>query len=64
MFLWTNALLDKCLSKHKSRNMRVLLFSGEEGRELWVERGKIFQSGVLVFIVSCAAFSLAVPTSF
>lgn len=56
--------MDKCLSKHKSRNMRVLLFSGEGGRELWVERGKIFQSGVLVFIVSCAAFSLAVLTSF
>lgn len=29
--LWTNALLDKCLAKDSSRNMRIVFFDRKEG---------------------------------
>lgn len=56
-------LLDKCLAKDKSRNMRVLLFSGKEGG-LWEGRGKIFKVGVFLFLVSWVVFSSVVLTVF
>ncbi len=61
--LWTNALLDKCLAKDSSRNMRALFFGRKEGGT-WEGRENYITSSFGIVLCDDLSLSLGVCSLF